>query len=297
MASFIVCKNLGCDIQTNVAVSVHRALPTFPEWQIKSGGDWGSFTEGFSGYKGVKPNSLLIGDSNIKDTLGYVIEWKSKEEKNSSDSLKSRSSFTKLLKSVRWRKALRHKCSIIVPGIIEENSKTLHYARGWINFLRVQKERMQLKVLRRSQTKPGDKQEEPAEPLVPQTYCSLSFPVRQSRWELFENKLGRPHPRPSEEQSQSEWTQLVKTSQTTDAASAFWGIVVMYEKKIDSLSQQVPNKPQLNALREGNRWTAAASRSTGLKNYTSDWIHWASDMMKEVKVQTQSHSAGGCVPK
>lgn len=91
----------------------------------------------------------------------------------------------------------------------ENSIWTLHYAWGWINFLGAQRERMQFKVLCRRQTKPGDKQEEPAGPLVPQTYCSFSFPVSRSWWELFQNKPGRPRLQSSAEQSEREQIQSV----------------------------------------------------------------------------------------
>lgn len=50
--------------------------------------------------------------------------------------------------------------------------------------------------------------------------------------------------------------ELVTTSWTTDAPWAFWEIVAMYEQKIDSLSQRVPDKPRPSdmCLREGSCW-------------------------------------------
>lgn len=83
----------------------------------------------------------------------------------------------------------------------ENSIWTLHYSWGWINFLRAQKERMQFKVLCCQQTKPGDKEEEPASLLVPPDLL-FSFPVSRSWWELFQNKPGRPHLQSSAEQSE-----------------------------------------------------------------------------------------------
>lgn len=60
---------------------------------------------------------------------------------------------------------------------------------------------MQVKVFSLTQTKPGDKQEEPTELLLPQSYCSFFFPVSR-RWQeaLFQNKPGRPNLQSSVEQ-------------------------------------------------------------------------------------------------
>lgn len=115
---------------------------------------------------------------------------------------------------------------------------------------------MQVKVFSLTQTKPGDKQEEPTELLLPQSYCSFFFPVSR-RWQeaLFKtNREGLIYS--PQWSSWGDRIELVTTSWTADAPWAFWEIVAMYEQKIDSLSQRVPDKPRPSdmCLREGSCW-------------------------------------------
>lgn len=115
---------------------------------------------------------------------------------------------------------------------------------------------MQVKVFSLTQTKPGDKQEEPTELLLPQSYCSFFFPVSR-RWQeaLFKtNREGLIYS--PQWSSWGDRIELVTTSWTTDAPWAFWEIVAMYEQKIDSLSQRVPDKPRPSdmCLSEGSCW-------------------------------------------
>lgn len=72
----------------------------------------------------------------------------------------------------------------------ENSIWTLHYAWGWINFLGAQRERMQFKVLCRRQTKPGDKLEEPAGPLVPADLLFLLFSCQSELMRAFSKQTG-----------------------------------------------------------------------------------------------------------